>query len=86
MDTIVKVFVPRVTWETIHEAVRTYPFLVGLEIRPIVNANAASVKAINDYNRHAELTSSPEAISIVSSRINADRDGFDVELRVPDEG
>lgn len=86
MDNIVKVFVPRVTWDTIHEAVRTYPFLNGLEIRPVLNATAAGIKAFNDYNHHAELTSSQDAEEIVTSTINADRDGFDVELRIPDEG
>lgn len=86
MDNIVKVFVPRVTWDTIHEAVHTYPFLNSLVIRPVENANAAGVKAFNDYNRHAELTSSQDANEIVSSTINEDRNGFDVELRIPDEG
>lgn len=86
MDNIVKVFVPRVTWDTIHEAVHTYPFLNSLVIRPVENANAAGVKAFNDYNRHAKLTSSPEAESIASSTVNEERDGFDVELGIPDEG
>lgn len=80
---IVKVFVPRVTWDTIHEAIRTYPFLNGLEIRPIENVTAAGIKAFNDYNHHAELTSSSDAEDIVSSTINEERNGFDVELRVP---
>jgi hypothetical protein len=80
---IVKVFVPRVTRQKINEAVSTYPFLSGLEIRPIENVNAAATKAFNDYNRHAELTSSPEVESIVSTEVNEERDGFDVELRVP---
>lgn len=79
------VFIPKVTSEMIDEAVKAYPFLGGLKIRPILTTAAAAQKAFNDYNEHAEITSEPEAKEIISVTYNEEMSSFIVELDVPDE-